>query len=75
MNDAFIMKLGWGVLNRPNDLWVHVVKGKYGRAIINSFQAMVTPMHSRLWNAIASKWPSLIANHRQKLGDDSSICF
>lgn len=29
MNDAFLSKLGWGVLTQPSDLLVKVLKGKY----------------------------------------------
>lgn len=29
MNEAFLLKLAYGVFNKPNDLWVRVLKGKY----------------------------------------------
>ena len=30
VNDAFLMKLGWGMIMKPGSLWVRVLKSKYG---------------------------------------------
>ena len=30
-NEAFLMKLGWGILTLPNALWVKVLRSKYMR--------------------------------------------
>lgn len=31
INDAFIPKLAWGILNNDDALWVRVIEGKYDR--------------------------------------------
>ncbi|GAU10752.1 hypothetical protein TSUD_425200, partial [Trifolium subterraneum] len=31
MNEAFLMKMLWNLINRPDDLWCKVLYSKYGR--------------------------------------------
>ena len=33
MNTAFLMKIGWGLLTKDNELWTKVLKAKYGCGI------------------------------------------
>lgn len=35
MNEAFLLKIAWGILTCPKTMWVQVLKGKYfGRTIL-----------------------------------------
>lgn len=31
MNGAFLMKILWNLIEKPNDLWTQVLSSKYGR--------------------------------------------
>lgn len=68
INEAFLLKIGWSVLSNKNSLWNQVLQGKYGRGSSNLSQVKFSALDSRLWKAISSLWPHLIANSRILLG-------
>lgn len=75
MNEAFLLKLGWGVIGKPIELWVQVLKGKYDRGTIPTLQCKVSAYDSRLWKAICSLWPHLQSNIMHCLGNGERIEF
>lgn len=75
MNDAFMMKLGWGVLTKPGELWVQVLRGKYDRGYVGLLQEKMSPTDSCIWKAIAAVWPSIMSNIFCSFGDGSVVQF
>lgn len=59
-NDAFLLKLAWGILTNGEALWVQVIKSKYFRNWDSSKQIMVKPSDSYLWKNIQPLWPFLL---------------
>jgi len=57
MNKACLMKLGWELQNNGTNFWCSVLKGKYGRGVLNSVNATAKPTDSSLWKALVSLWP------------------
>jgi hypothetical protein len=52
MNDAFLMKMMWNLITKPNDRWCKILHGKYGRnndlRVTINFQSYDSP----LWKAL-----------------------
>ncbi|KAK7245383.1 hypothetical protein RIF29_40223 [Crotalaria pallida] len=74
-NDAFLMKLGWGILTKPNDLWVQVLKGKYarGRDFLKTVKS--NNQDSSLWKRLAYLWPTLLDNVQFRIGNGKGTWF
>ncbi|CAJ2652742.1 unnamed protein product [Trifolium pratense] len=75
MNNAFLMKMLWNLINNPDDLWCKVLYGKYGRnddlrVIIHS-----QPYDSPLWRALTGIWDQFQQNIVWQLGDGNNINF
>jgi len=53
MNEAFLMKMLWNMINKPDDLWCKVLYSKYGRN--KDLRVAITshPYDSPLWKALA----------------------
>jgi hypothetical protein len=56
MNDAFLMKILWNMINKPEDLWCKVLYNKYGwkKDLWDAISSQ--PYDSPLWKSIASIW-------------------
>lgn len=54
MNDAFMLKLGCGLINNRDALWVIILRGKYGRNKNLHGDLPCNPQDSCLWKAIHS---------------------
>lgn len=54
LNTANMMKVGWNIMNKKDDLWVRVIRSKYGCGddIIPKVNKMVGG--SNLWNGVSS---------------------
>ncbi|CAL1398235.1 unnamed protein product [Linum trigynum] len=52
MNMAYMIKLGWHMLNNASDLWVQVLQGKYFKHQGGDITTMKKSNHSNLWKAI-----------------------
>lgn len=57
-NEAFLMKLGWGILTLPNALWVKVLRSKYMREKVGVPQPVAKSGDSPLWKGICKVWDS-----------------
>ncbi|XLR00852.1 hypothetical protein S83_067050 [Arachis hypogaea] len=57
-NEAFLMKLGWGILTLPNALWVKVLHSKYMREEVGVPQPVAKSGDSPLWKGICKVWDS-----------------
>ena len=73
MNDAFLMKIGWSLVTKPDSLWVKVLKSKYG---IRDDALTVTNFSysgSYLWRAIARVWNDVQQGIKWSLGKDKMV--
>lgn len=55
-NEAFLMKLGWGIFTLPNALWVKVLRSKYMRKKVGVPQPVAKSSDSPLWKGIFKVW-------------------
>lgn len=62
MNEAFIMKLTWELLEKPSDLVNQVLYGKYGRGKSLLDDIGSCQSDSSLWKAIVKIWPKIKDN-------------
>jgi len=53
MNEAFLMKILWNMINKPDDLWCKVLYSKYGRNKDLRVAITSQPYDSPLWKALA----------------------
>lgn len=60
MNDAFLMKLGWGMLTKSDSLWVTVLRGKYSRGIDLLKGTRYTEQDSHLWKQLHILWLDML---------------
>jgi len=62
MNDVFLMKMLWNLINKPDDLWCKVLYSKYERnkdlrVVIDS-----KSYDSPLWKALKGVWEQFQQN-------------
>lgn len=69
MNQAFIMKLGWGIINDTNSLWTSVLCNKYVRTNANIPQMQAKQRDSPLWKAICKEWFHVIKGISWAIGN------
>jgi hypothetical protein len=69
MNRACIMKMGWELQHGKNELWSQVMKGKYGRGIMNLANAGAKPTDSSFWKALVSFMPWIHTQTCSAIGD------
>lgn len=69
VNNAFIMKLVWGVISNPNALWAQVLNGKYGRNINARDDVVVMQSDYSLRRAMASMWALVLNNSISMIGN------
>lgn len=68
-NEAFVMKLCWGLLTRPTALWVECVTNKY-RCGTEKFPIMRKKrVQSSVWSSILSVWDNFSKGVGSKIGD------
>ncbi|GAU49151.1 hypothetical protein TSUD_87340 [Trifolium subterraneum] len=75
MNEAFLMKMLWNLINRPDDLWCKVLYSKYGRN--NDPRTAITSLSydSPLWKALTGIWDKFQQNIVWNLGNGNHINF
>ena len=75
MNRALHMKLAWGIIFSPNNLWVQVLISKYKVDPYNL--PLVLPIHygSHLWKSLGQVWSEALASRRWSLGDGQYAHF
>jgi hypothetical protein len=75
MNDVFLMKMLWNLINNPDDLWCKVLYGKYGRNNDLRVTIKSQPYDSPLWKALTGIWDQFQQNLVWQLRDGSNINF
>ncbi|CAN1771029.1 Putative ribonuclease H protein At1g65750 [Linum perenne] len=59
LNQAFLLKIAWGLLKRPSELWADLLLTKYMKKSGNGLVARGTKRFSNLWRGIKEVWPFL----------------
>lgn len=67
MNDAFLSKLLWKLETEPDNLWVQVLLGKYGRGHIATAPLIAKPSDSKLWKELVQLWDMYNAHVRREV--------
>lgn len=75
VNEAFFMKLVWGVLFEPSELWVRVLLAKYCRQGDHIEGVKASSGDSNLWKALASVWRKVLENNTYNIGDGQKVRF
>ncbi|KAH1098233.1 hypothetical protein J1N35_015154 [Gossypium stocksii] len=60
-NKAFMMKIGYKLITKPEALWVQVLISKYGMSG-NMPTSIIKSNYSYMWKAVAKVWPLLCSN-------------
>ncbi|CAN1178262.1 Putative ribonuclease H protein At1g65750 [Linum perenne] len=56
LNEAFLMKLIWGIIKKPTELWVKVLKSKYLKDTPAGLLPRKTKIFSSCWRGINNCW-------------------
>jgi len=75
MNDAFLMKMLWNLITKPDDLWCKVLYSKYGRNKDLRVAVDSKSYDSPLWKALTGIWEQFQQNIVWQLGDGNNINF
>ncbi|QHO47257.1 Putative ribonuclease H protein [Arachis hypogaea] len=75
VNQAFIMKNGWGLVERKDALWARVIRAKYNYGSDLLPRVERKNKSSNLWKGICLAWKGVEKNHIWRIGDGSSIKF
>ena len=75
MNDAFLMKMLWNLITKPNDLWCKVLYSKYGRNKDLRVAIDSKSYDSPLWKALTGIWEQFQQNIVWQLRDGNNINF
>ncbi|XP_021753742.1 uncharacterized protein LOC110719145 [Chenopodium quinoa] len=70
-NMAFMAKLGWMILTKPDKLWVRILSEKYLKRG-GLFDCHVSPNHSQIWKDILKGRELLASGLRVGIGNGSS---
>jgi len=75
MNQAFLMKMIWNLINQPYKLWCRVLYSKYDRN--NNLNNSITsqPYDSPLWKAIVGIWDDFKRHVIRQIGDGIILTF
>ncbi|CAN1193291.1 Putative ribonuclease H protein At1g65750 [Linum perenne] len=57
LNKAFLIKVVWGLMKCPNDLWVRVLVSKYLKKTSNGYVLARKTGFSSIWRGILKVWP------------------
>jgi len=75
MNEAFLMKMLWNLINNPDELWCRVLINKYGRNNDLMVSCNSQPYDSSLWKALVGVWNDFQRYIFWKIGDGRHISF
>ena len=75
INEAFLMKMLWNMINKPDDLWCKVLYSKYGRN--NDLRAAITSQSydPPLWKTLVGIWEQFKGHTVWQVRDGQEINF
>lgn len=75
MNVAVLMKIGWGLVNSPNNFCVQVLASKYKIDTTCLPDSLQTRSGFYLWCALGKGWDHVLEGTRWALGDGKRVKF
>lgn len=75
MNQALLMKVGWGLINQKDTLWARTLRNKYGCGDGTIPRVTRKNNSSNLWQGICKVWKNVERGSSWKLGNGCSINF
>ncbi|CAN1173743.1 Putative ribonuclease H protein At1g65750 [Linum perenne] len=75
LNQAYLMKLGWTILNSPDKLWVQVMTNKYLKDTSEGLQLRRKTGGSALWRGIRTVWHDLRGACQQLVRNGKDTLF
>ncbi|CAN1831532.1 Putative ribonuclease H protein At1g65750 [Linum perenne] len=75
LNQAFLLKIAWGILKRPYELWVELLLTKYLKKSSNGLLPRGTRRFSNLWRGVKEVWPFLNMGMHWGIGDGQHTKF
>ncbi|CAN1162575.1 Putative ribonuclease H protein At1g65750 [Linum perenne] len=75
LNLAYLSKLAFTSLQKPELLWVQVLQGKYFKRVNGHLVSAHRASQSSLWKGICGVWPNMIAGTRMAIRDGRSTPF
>ncbi|CAN1216168.1 Putative ribonuclease H protein At1g65750 [Linum perenne] len=75
LNKAFFMKIVWGLISRPTELWAKVLVSKYLKTTDHGFTLARKRGFSALWRGVLKVWPLGINGLQWSIRDGQSMRF
>ncbi|CAN1144211.1 Putative ribonuclease H protein At1g65750 [Linum perenne] len=75
LNQAYMMKLGFLFLSKPDELWVQVLQAKYFKDEEAEFRVKFTSSKSAIWRGILAVWPKMTEGVRSGLRNGRGTLF
>ncbi|CAN1341790.1 Putative ribonuclease H protein At1g65750 [Linum perenne] len=75
LNKAFLMKIAWGVFDRPTDLWARVLISKYLKNTHNDYVLARKSGFSTIWRGVLKVWPHVLNGIHWSVRDGRSTHF
>lgn len=75
INQSMLMKVGWGLINRKDSLWVHTLRRKYGCREDVIPRVTCWNQNSNLWRGVCKIWEKVLEGVTWKIGNGSKANF
>ena len=74
-NIALLSKLGWSLIHNRDELWVKILRSRYGCGNDLLPSVSLKQSCSNLWKGVCQAWPHVQNNLIWRVGDGHSIKF
>jgi len=75
MNETFLVKMWWNLIQGPYDLWCRVLVSKYEKNNDFKLTCSYQPYDSSLWKALACLWSEFQLHVVRQIGDGRQTNF
>ncbi|CAN1178324.1 Putative ribonuclease H protein At1g65750 [Linum perenne] len=75
LNQAFLMKIVWGLVSRPSELWAKVLFSKYLKQTGNGYTLARKKGFSAVWRGVLKAWPLVINDIHWSIRDGRNTHF
>ncbi|CAN1177927.1 LINE-1 retrotransposable element ORF2 protein [Linum perenne] len=75
LNKAFIMKIVWGLIDRPSELWAQVLSSKYLKRSESGYVLARKTGFSAVWRGMMKVWPDVINGIQWSVRDGKTTKF
>ncbi|CAN1792677.1 Putative ribonuclease H protein At1g65750 [Linum perenne] len=75
LNKAFLMKIVWGLIHNPSELWAKVLIAKYLKKTADGYVLARKSGHSAIWRGVLKVWPSVVNGLQWSIGDGRKTRF